>query len=467
MLLGAIITVFVFSCTTPIRNSRSVLAQDRTRLSDDLLGSIPGFRSVAQHVLPSVVEVRVSGFGEEDSRESFEFFFGPRGNDSLPGNPGIGSGVVVDRIGTQLYVVTNDHVVGGAAEIVVVTNDGDEYDATLVGADPRRDLAVLVFEASDPEMIPIARFGDSDEMFVGDWVVAVGNPFGFASTVTAGIVSAKERLGPEGNISDFIQTDASINQGSSGGPLVNVNGEVVGINTWITTPTGINVGLGFAIPINNVKKAIFDIIEFGEVVYGWFGVEAEDITDAVSSDLGYAARDGALIAQVFGNSPASDGGVLPGDIVISLNGAELRDYLHLVRTVGDLIPGAVADLTLFRSGEVITRSVTIGRRRSDADIGRANREMWPGMAVQRVDQSLRSALGLPRGATGIFVSEVKPAAPPQAAGIRRGDVVVAINSESLENLLDFYEAVNDTEVREFEVEVLRRGVTLTFSLRRE
>ena len=464
MLLGSLITMFAFSCTTPLRTNE-VLAQDREPFDGgDLMGNPGSFRGVAEYVLPSVVEIRVSG--SNGVTNSFDFF-GPRGGDDAPDEGGgLGSGVIVERSGRVFYVVTNNHVAGAAESITVVTRDGESHSGEMVGSDPRKDLAVVSFEHDDPDSIPVAPFGDSDELFVGDWVLAVGNPFGFASTVTAGIVSAKERLGPANNISDFIQTDASINQGNSGGPLVNTRGEIVGINTWITTPTGINVGLGFAIPINNAKKAISDIIAHGEVEYGWLGVEVEDVTERIASDLAYRSTDGAIIAQVFGDSPAEKGGLQPGDIVVSLDGESIRDYLHLVRTVGDLEPGAVAEFSLHRSGLLVGKAVTIGVRRSDLEIERANRNMWPGMSVLPISDEVKGALDLPRGTEGLFVSDVKTAAAPQSAGIRRGDIVLSVNGDRTKNLLDFYRIVNDTEGRVFDVEIFRRGETLTFAVRR-
>jgi S1-C subfamily serine protease len=248
--------------------------------------------------------------------------------------------------------------------------------------------------------------------------------------------------------------------------LVNLKGEVVGINTWITTPTGINIGLGFAIPINNAKRAIADIIDLGIVEYGWLGVEVEDVNAATAEQLGFDRHSGAVVSQVFGGSPASTGGILPGDIVTEIDGTLIRDYPHLVRLVGDKRAGEQTIFTIFRHGDLIERTVAIGRRQSDAEIERANRTMWPGLSVVPLGETLKATLNLPRRTEGLFIEDVKPAAGPQSAGIRRGDVLLAINDVEMKNLLDFYRAVNDTQSRDFHLEILRSGEVLSFSVRR-
>ena len=370
------------------------------------------------------------------------------------------------RDGETVYAITNNHVAGNSDEILVITNEGEQYSATLIGTDTRKDLAVISFIPDEADILPVVRFGDSDALYVGDWVVAVGNPFGFSSTVTAGIVSAKERIGPPDNISDFIQTDAAINRGNSGGPLVNLLGEVVGINTWITTTTGVNMGLGFAIPSNNIRKAVLDIVEKGVVEYGWLGVEIDDVNSMYASQLNFPGKQGAIITQIFRDSPAERGGILPGDIVTTLNGTEIRNYLHLVRTVGDVSPGNEATLTVFRNGEYFVRSVMMGDRKDNSSIFRSYRFMWPGMVVIPITDDLRSRLDLPRSVEGLIVQELTELAAPQAAGIRPGDIIVAIGDRAVKNLLDFYDIVNDTENRELELKIERSGEPITLKILR-
>jgi len=269
VLFGFSLALLSFSCSTRIQPAGTVQAQDADGEAMKSLQNLQNsFRSVSEKVLPVVVMINVvevkKQAPERGDQPWFYYFFGRPDEDGSQErefrNRGLGSGVIVRKTGKTFYVLTNNHVVGTAEEISVQLHDRREFKAKLVGKDERKDLAVVSFEA-EGEDIPLAVLGDSNSLHVGDWVLAVGNPFGLESTVTAGIVSALGRRGgPEGNISDFFQTDASINQGNSGGALVNLAGEVVGINTWITSPTGGSIGLGFAIPINNVKKAVEDII---------------------------------------------------------------------------------------------------------------------------------------------------------------------------------------------------------------
>jgi Do/DeqQ family serine protease len=485
MLLGAILTALVFSCTTVTNPARSVSAQDRPALALEEIAGVPNsFKEVAEYIIPSVVEIRMQGAlngataapldapgdsnGERRNRMPGEFNFGPGdGDSSHPQVPGLGSGVVISTRDDTHYLITNNHVVGSAGNISVVTFEAQVYQGTLVGTDPRRDLAVVSFQTTSDDRIPAAPMGDSDSLSVGDWVLAVGNPFGFSSTITAGIVSAKGRSGPLENISDFLQTDAAINQGNSGGPLVDLRGEVVGINTWITTTSGFNAGLGFSIPINNIKKAIADIIATGEVENGWLGVEVEDITSMTAQQLAYAGSGGAFIAQVYAFSPAEISDLRPGDIVVSIEDVEVRDFHHLVRIIGDAPTGSVARISLFRNGGLQVRTVRIGRRESDENIQFAGRSMWPGVTLLPLTSDLRSTLGVVDDAIhGLIVHELKYAAAPQAAGIRQGDIVISINGRGTKNLLDFYQVVNDTETREFFVKIYRRGEILQFSVTR-
>lgn len=467
VIAGFCLSFLVFSCGTPFTPESTVFAQDNTPMTVDGLEELQtSFRGVALKILPSVVELRVTENPGGESRQGspFEFFF-DRENDNRPLEPpqdtGLGSGAIVARQGDRYFVVTNDHVAGNAAGITVVLHDGTEYEGRLEGKDTRTDIAVVSFQTDDPD-IPLGVYGDSDGLFVGDWVLAVGNPFGFASSVTAGIVSAKGRGGPAGNISDFIQTDAAINQGNSGGPLVNLRGEIVGINTWITTPTGVNVGLGFAMPINNVKKAISDIITDGSVRYGWLGVEIGDVEEHESVELLYGMKDGAIIHQVFDDSPAEDGGLMPGDVVMRINDNPVRDFKHLSRMVGDIAAGETAIFQIHRLGTVMTLDVTIGLRGSDDQIQRAYRDMWPGFTIAVVDEEIRKQHEFP--ADGLMVQEVHAGGMPQIAGIKPGDFVLAINGSKVKNLLDFYRYLNDTETEEFDFLLNRSGEEITIGV---
>ncbi|MCL1818163.1 MAG: trypsin-like peptidase domain-containing protein, partial [Spirochaetaceae bacterium] len=305
IIFGFSLALLSFSCSTRAPSAaQTAYAQDVGREGIKTLESLQGsFRSISEKVRPCVVTVSVSSVrrqGQQGDRNMpwFYYFFGRPDEGEAPDrefrNNGIGSGVILKKNGSTYYVLTNNHVVGKADDIKIHLFDGREFSTKLVGKDERKDLAVVSFETS--EDLPIAAVGDSSTLHVGDWVLAVGTPFGLESTVTAGIVSALGRRGgPDGNISDFIQTDASINQGNSGGALVNLAGDLVGINTWITSPTGGSIGLGFAIPINNVKKAVDDLIERGAVQYGWLGVTISSLNADMVSSLQVPDGRGAFV----------------------------------------------------------------------------------------------------------------------------------------------------------------------------
>lgn len=464
ILIGFTLSTVVFSCSSPPGRKRVVYAQDSSLASSsDFRALQSSFRAVATEVLPSVTEVHVFQDGENSGgrRQSpFRFFF-DNPPDDHPEIPSLGSGVIIAKEENVYYLITNDHVAGDVDKILIVLNDGTEYEGALKGRDPRKDIAVVSFTSNNP-FIPLARLGDSDNLLVGDWVLAMGNPFGFTATVTAGIVSAKGRTGPQNNISDFIQTDASINQGNSGGPLINLDGEVVGINTWITTPTGINVGLAFAIPVNNVKKVIDDIIEYGNARYGWLGVEIGDVTTVERASIGYQQKQGAMIHQIFKDSPAEKSGLLPGDIVISINGEEISDYRHLSRVVGDLPAGSTSVFLLFRSGSMIELEVSIGNRGSDTEIEESYRWMWPGMTVVPMMDGVSNRDTV--DTDGVIIRDLRPGTEAHLSGMKPGDVILEINGQKVKNLLEFYKLLNDTEIRDFDFLLNRSGDEITIGI---
>ena len=465
---GFLLSLLVFSRSSSTKPNDKVFVQETVTPSIEGLYDLQStFRQVSAVVRPTVVELRIGEIAaeEEERRSPFDFFFGRPDGEPPQLPPGLGSGFIVESTNGVLYVATNEHVAGNAGSITVVTFDGSEYPGTLVGSDKRKDLAVVSFFAEHADL-PSALLGDSDTLYVGDWVLAVGNPFGYASTVTAGIVSAKGRTGPSDNISDFIQTDAAINQGNSGGPLINLKGEVVGINTWISTPTGINVGLGFAIPINNIKKAIRDLIRRGDVEYGWLGVEVGDITEDIVTDLRYSETFGAVVYQLFKESPADKGGLQAGDIIIQIDGLDIRNYLHLTRYVGDIPPGGEAVFTVFRDGRQLLLDIVIGIRGDINVIENAYKKLWPGISVLRLTELLKERYGIAEDTQGMLISDVKYQTDALAAGLQPGDILLSINELEVKNLLDFYRIVNDTDKKEFVYSVLRNGETLSISFRR-
>jgi Do/DeqQ family serine protease len=350
--------------------------------------------------------------------------------------------------------------VDGANEIQVATRDGKEYPAELVGKDSRRDLAVVSFRTGD--FFPLASLGNSDNVRVGDWAIAMGNPLGeqFSFSVTMGIVSAVGRTGgPGGNINDFIQTDAPINQGNSGGPLVNIRGEVIGINTWIASNNGGgSVGLGFAIPINNAKRSIDDFIKSGNVNDGWLGVSLTDADRDTLLALGLEGKRGALVSQVFLGSPADKGGIKPGDFITHVDKKEVRGMNPLTQTVGDIRPGERAMFTLIRDGSSLDMEVRIETRTDQ--VAADNKKLWPGIHVVSLTDAIRSSLKLEKDAEGIYVLQVINETPSAVVGIQRGDRIIAINDTPVKDIASFYKALREKTTKELWFTFIRGEATL-------
>jgi S1-C subfamily serine protease len=296
---------------------------------------------------------------------------------------------------------------------------------------------------------------------VGDWAVAIGSPFGYVSSVTAGIISAvgRDSGGPDDNISDFIQTDAAINRGNSGGPLINIRGEVIGINTWIASTTGGSNGLGFALPINNAKKAINDFIETGEYQSGWIGIGLYNMDKATAEDLGVDPKKGALAASVFKQSPADKAGILPGDVILKVNGQDIKNTEQLVRIVADLPIGKAAGIVLVRDGRTMTVNATIDKR--DEKVAQADGNYFPGIIVISLKSEDLNKDKLPKDAKGVYVVNVSDKSPGSIVGLEAGDIITEINEKPVAGIREFYRLLNDTSAKKIAFTVLRDGQTVT------
>jgi serine protease Do len=430
------------------------------------------FRAVAQKVIPTVVEVDVVDVVKAPVMTNpFQFFFGPQGQNPAPKEQeyrqyGLGSGVIVRRDGNKVYVLTNNHVVGEAEEISVKLSDQRQFTAKLVGTDARKDLALVVFETKDS--VPIAALGNSDELQVGDWVLAVGNPLGFSSTITSGIVSALGRHSMPGSnmasFTDYIQTDAAINQGNSGGALVNIYGEVVGINAWIASPSGGNVGLGFAIPINDAKKDIEDLLSKGKVEYGWLGAYIGNLPQDLAADMKLEGVNGAFVSNIFKDSPADKAGLQPGDYVTTLNGITIDNANQLLQMVGNLRPGERARFELIRSGTPMTLTARIVARGEESEISKQANRVWPGLYITDVNQDIRKSLELPNSKDGVVVAAVEQGSASAVAGLRQGDVIESVNGRGVKNVADFYSVINTKKNTELSFRIFRQGVELVVGL---
>ncbi|MDR1932092.1 MAG: Do family serine endopeptidase [Spirochaetales bacterium] len=472
IILGFSLALLSFSCSTKVPSAvPTAYAQDADTEAIRHLESLQNsFRSISEKVRPSVVTINVSSVRKQGQGEKnlpwFYYFFGRPDEGNSPErefrNNGLGSGVILKRDGSVYYVLTNNHVVGKADEINIHLLDGRQFKTTLVGKDDRKDLAVISFESA--EDIPVAILGDSNSLHVGDWVLAVGSPFGLESTVTAGIVSALGRRGgPEGNISDFIQTDASINQGNSGGALVNLAGDLVGINTWITSPTGGSIGLGFAIPINNVKRAVDELIVQGAVQYGWLGVSISSLSSEMAPNLKLPDSRGAFVYHVFKGSPADKGGILPGDFITVLDNQKIGSSDDLVQKIADLAVGYKANFTLIRQGREIKASVTIMARDTQQTISEQSKNLWPGLTVIPLTDAIRKELEISTS-DGVIIQSVEPRTPGALAGLQSGDLIVEMNGKTIDTVPAFYEQLNDKRSEKIEFVYERKGVKMSIGV---
>ena len=476
VLIGAIfgfsLAFLSFSCSTSGSGSRAQAQQNQVIIPEDALAVAEAlqttFRAVSEKMLPSVVELKTVSVRRQQLPNfqgiPWEFFFGPRdrgnGQEREFRSQGLGSGVIVRYIDGVYYALTNHHVIDDASEITIATRDGKDYPAEVVGSDERRDLALVSFKSSD--FYPLAVLGDSDSVAVGDWAIAIGNPLGqqFSFSVTMGIVSALGRTGgPGNNINDFIQTDAPINQGNSGGPLVNIRGEVIGINTWIASNNaGGSVGLGFAIPINNVKRIIDEFIETGTTAYGWLGVSLNDPNRETITGLGLENRRGALVAQVFLGSPADTGGIRPGDFITHVNGREVRGVQPLQMAVGDLRAGENTTFTVIRDRRQMEIRVRIEARTDQ--IASDNRRLWPGVAVVPLNDQIRQRLELGNDARGLLAAQINSGSPADIVGLRQNDRIIAVNGHPVNDIAEFYRVLRERTATELWFEIIRGDSTL-------
>lgn len=470
VLVGTLISIilFSFSCSSDSAakaNSSTVFADTSPAVTmpQDGLAVVEAlqsvFRSIASQVMPSVVELDVVEVQTRPTNSfngfPFKYFFDYEDSDETEEyeTSGMGSGVIVRKKGNTYYILTNHHVAGSASKISVKLYDGRKFEGKLVGTDDRKDIALVSFESK--EDIPVAKLGDSDTVQFGDICFAMGTPLGYASSVTQGIVSATGRTGSSiGNISEFIQTDAAINQGNSGGPLVNIYGEVIGINTWIASTSGGSQGLGFSNPINNLKKAIDDFINDGKVTYGWMGVSLVEIADEYKEALGVAGKTGAFASQVFLNSPAAKGGLKAGDFVISLNGKAVKDVDQLVREVGDLTVGETASFVVIRGGKELTVNAVI-ESRTDTVVSDSSKQ-WPGFIPTPFTEDIKKQLEIKDKVEGVVVTNVQAKSPAAALSLQNGDIITAVNDTSIKNIKDFYNILSETS-KEIWFDIYRNG----------
>lgn len=422
----------------------------------------PDFVELAKKLTPAVVNIsttkvvgrqqqprrpQASPFGGDPFEDFFERFF-----QDVPRRPfkqrGQGSGFIIG----DGFIFTNNHVVAGADEIKVKLSDGREFKGQVKGADEKLDLALISIETKEP--LPAAPLGDSDALEVGEWVMAIGNPFGLAQTVTAGIISAKGRWIGSGPYDDFLQTDASINPGNSGGPLFNAKGEVVGINTAIVAG---GQGIGFAIPVNMAKAVLSQLKETGRVTRGWLGVSVQPVTPELAASFGMKEEKGALIAEVVKESPAEKAGLKAGDIILEFDGKAIKDMNELPRIAAVTPVGKKAVVKLLRDGKIVNKTVTIERMADVAAPVHKDAAVQERFGIVVADLTTELAARLRTSeTTGVVVMEVKAGSAAEGAGISRGDIIRQIGATPVKNSAE-YEKVLTT---------LKKGDTVPFLVRR-
>ena len=420
---------------------------------------IPDFSKVAEKVSPAVVNVfttRVIKFSHPSfpDDEMFRFFFGDEFFRRFFGERphvfkrrSLGSGFIISEDG---YIVTNNHVVAKATEIKVVLKDGSEFKAKIVGTDPKTDIALLKIDPKGKKL-SVVKLGDSDKLKIGEWVLAIGNPFGLSYTVTAGIVSAKGRVIGEGPYDNFIQTDASINPGNSGGPLVNIEGEVVGINTAIIAGAQ---GIGFAIPINLAKVIIKQLKERGRVIRGWLGVYIQELTPELVKAQKLPVNRGAIITKVIPNSPAAKAGLKPGDVIVEYNGKKINHINDLTVAVSTTPPGTKVELVIVRNRKFKRVRVKIGELKESVVSKKAGVLEKFGLVLGDIPPNVRERTGISEGA---YVIDVKPGSLASAAGFRRGDIITSINSINVKSAQDAVEILSRIKKGEYATFLVNRG----------
>lgn len=434
------------------------IASDVTQgqhVTTDAVPMMPtSFAELADKLSPTVVNVKVTKVEKADFQgpsmrgnpfgDQFGDFFNkffeqmPQRPHSRP-SQGAGSGVIISEDG---YILSNNHVVEGAKEVTVTLADSKEYEAEVIGLDPKTDLAVLKIDAKDE--LPSASLGDSERLKVGDWVVAIGNPFGLNHTVTSGIVSAKGRVIGAGPYDDFIQTDASINPGNSGGPLFNMKGEVIGINTAII-PQG--QGIGFAIPVNTAKPLIPQLVDHGEITRGYLGVNIQNITEDLAKALDMKSEEGALVADVVAESPAEKGGIERGDVIISFGDSEIKSSRDLPAKVAATPVGDEVELTVVRDGKEKKLMVTVGKLAGDDSYHGKSAEpskgKW-GLQLHDLDEEVANQLRI-KAETGVAVVGVEPGSAAAEAGLRKGDVIIEVNRTQVDSVAEVKEELGNAD----------------------
>jgi Do/DeqQ family serine protease len=450
-LVGVLVGLLISAKTNVTENLRAQEKGKAVQEKQIPTVSIPSFADIAEAVLPSVVNIEGKGKINIPIDPFFEFFFGPQPRSFERSS--LGSGFIFMRKGNTYFVMTNNHVIKGMDEIRITLYDGTVIeDVKVVGGDSSSDIAVLKFESKDD--LPVAKLGNSDELRVGDWVIAIGSPFGFSSTVTVGVISAKHRsIGaiPEApSIQDFLQTDAAINPGNSGGPLVNVKGEVVGVNTAIVSRTGQYAGIGFAVPINIAKNVAEQLIEKGKVERGYLGIFMQDVDQNIAKHFKLKKPRGVIVTDVVNGSPAEKAGIKSGDLILEIDGKEVKNSIQLRAYVQSKKPGDKVKLKVLRDGKEMEISVNLG---SADKFASAQPSKERSQNTKDIGISVREEGGK------VIVQSVDPNGPAASVGIEPGDVILKINDKDIKSIEDYRRAIEEAKAKGSVLMLLQSGET--------
>ena len=473
-LLCYALSVFFITATSTFFISPSTLFAESVEPLPVPTVTLPDFVELAKRLTPVTVNIsttktikpRYNEFGsphgqQQNPHDPFRDFFGDdfyrRFFGDMPKEykqKSLGSGFIIDKEG---YILTNNHVVEGVDEIKVKTHNQKEYNADVIGRDPKTDVALIKIKGLKGPL-PVAVLGNSSELQVGEWVLAIGNPFGLQETVTAGIVSAQSRKIGAGPYDNFIQTDASINPGNSGGPLFNTKGEVVGINTLIYSPSGGNVGIGFATSINLAKNVITQLKDNGRVVRGWLGVIVQTVTPELAESFDLDEGKGALIADTVKNGPAAKAGIKQGDVIIKFNNKDINEMADLPIMVADTPVGKKIKMVVIRGGKKRELSVEIGELKDEKPLNQEKKEkINGGMTVTTITPELADRLDL-SDSNGVIISNVNPGSPADDAGLMKGDIIKEINRKPINSIDEYMNAMNNKKNSNMLV-LVKRGRT--------
>ena len=445
LIVGAGLLVTSFGPTTINEAQASKVSKDGVVAKFETVS----FADIVEQVSPAVVNIQVTqkvtpelsrmNGAPNNMREFFEHHFGDRQGygkyqrqRQAPARVGAGSGFVIDAEG---HIVTNEHVIKDAENITVTFKDGTTADARLIGHDEKTDLALIKIDMDGP--VPYVDFGDSESVRVGEWVVTVGNPFGLGHSVNVGIVSARGRTIGAGPYDDFLQIDAQINRGNSGGPAFNASGQVIGVNAAIFSPNGGNVGIGFAIPSELAKVVIEDLKSDGVVERGWLGVNIQMLTEDIAESLGLDNAEGVLVSNVRADGPAAKAGLQIGDVILNVNGENIETLRELPRVIAEIEPGSDAEISVWRDGATEVVDVEIGllpepRKVAAASSNAKSKEDRVGLSLKRLDPKTAKDLGLAENTAGVVIVGVKPGSPAAETGLRPGDVLTKANGAAVE-----------------------------------